>query len=128
MATTIGSSIYIKNVRFHAYHGVLPQEHSVGNDYVVNLEVEYDFSNAMQTDDLAHTINYAELYQLIKEEMAIPSRLVEHVAGRIGNRIFSTYPAAHELTLTITKENPPFGADCDGAGIQVHLINDKTLN
>ncbi len=128
MATTIGSSIYLKNVRFHAYHGVLPQEHSVGNDYVVNLEVEYDFSNAMQTDDLAHTINYAELYQLIKEEMAIPSRLVEHVAGRIGNRIFSTYPAAHELTLTITKENPPLGADCDGAGIQVHLINDKTLN
>lgn len=128
MVMTFGSCIYLKNVRLHAYHGVLPQEFTVGNDYVVNLEVNYDFSCAMQTDELAHTINYAELYELIKEEMAIPSRLIEHVAGRIGNRIFKTYPAVHELTLAITKENPPFGADCDGAGVQVHLINDKTLD
>ncbi len=128
MITTAGSSIYLKNVRLHAYHGVLPQERTVGNDYVVNLNVEYDFSHAMQTDDLAHTVNYAELYQLIKEEMAIPSSLIEHVAGRIGHRIFSTYPAIHKLTIDITKENPPFGADCDGAGVQVHLINNKTLD
>ena len=123
---TSNSSIYLKNIRLHAYHGVLPQELTVGNDYVINLEVGYDFSDAMQTDELRHTINYAELYELIKEEMKIPSRLIEHVAGRIGNRIFATYPSAHELILAITKVNPPFGADCDGAGVQVHLINDKT--
>ena len=126
MALALSSSIYLKNVRLHAYHGVLPQELTVGNDYVINLDVEYDFSDAMQTDDLRHTINYAELYELVKEEMAIPSRLLEHVVGRIGNRIFETYPSVHQLTLAITKVNPPFGADCDGAGVQVHLINGKT--
>ena len=121
------SKIYLKNVRFHAYHGVLPQETLVGNDYVVNLEVKYDFSKAMETDELAGTINYAELYELVKQEMEIPGKLLEHVAGRIGKRLFAEYPAIQEIQLAITKVNPPFGADCDGAGVEVVLTNDKTL-
>ncbi len=126
MVMTFGSCIYLKNIRLHAYHGVLEQERIVGNDYVINAEIDYDFSCAMQTDDLRHTISYAEVYDLIVEEMAVPSRLLEHVVGRIGERLFQTYPSVHELTLSITKVNPPMGGDCDGAGVQVHLINDKT--
>ena len=123
----VSSRIYLKNVRFHAYHGVLQQERTVGNDYVVNLTVGYDFTGAMETDELSATINYAELYEIIKEEMAIPSKLLEHVAGRIGKRLFSEYSAICQIQLAITKENPPFGADCDGAGVEVVLTNDKTL-
>ena len=121
------SRIYLKNVRFHAYHGVLQQERIVGNDYVVNLVVDYDFTSAMETDELSATINYAELYEIIKKEMAIPSKLLEHVVGRIGKRVFSEYSAIRQIQLAITKENPPFGADCDGAGVEVVLTNDKTL-
>ena len=121
------SRSYLKNVRFHAYHGVLQQERIVGNDYVVNLVVDYDFTSAMETDELSATINYAELYEIIKEEMAIPSKLLEHVVGRIGKRVFSEYSAIRQIQLAITKENPPFGADCDGAGVEVVLTNDKTL-
>ena len=120
------SRIYLKNVRFHAYHGVLQQERTVGNNYVVNLVVDYDFTDAMETDELSATINYAELYEIIKEEMAIPSKLLEHVVGRIGKRLFSEYSAIRQMQLAITKENPPFGADCDGAGVEVVLTNDKT--
>ena len=59
------SKIYLKNVRFHAYHGVLPQETLVGNDYVVNLDVSYDFSRAMETDELAGTLIYGDVYVLV---------------------------------------------------------------
>ncbi len=120
------SRIFLKNVRFHAYHGVLEQEQVVGNDYVVNLTVSYDFTCAMRTDELSGTINYAELYELVKEEMMKPSKLLEHVVGRIGDRIFSEYPSVTEIQLAINKLNPPFGADCDGAGVEVILTNDKT--
>ena len=120
------SRIFLKNVRFHAYHGVLEQEQVVGNDYVVNLNVNYDFTCAMRTDELSGTINYAELYELVKEEMMKPSKLLEHVVGRIGDRIFSEYPSVTEIQLAINKLNPPFGADCDGAGVEVILTNDKT--
>lgn len=120
------SRIFLKNVRFHAYHGVLEQEQVVGNDYLVNLTIEYDFTDAMKTDELSGTISYADLFALVKAEMAIPSKLLEHVAGRIGERIFSVYPAVREIQLAINKVNPPMGADCDGAGVEVVLTNDKT--
>lgn len=124
----MSSKIYLRNVRFHAFHGVLPQEGIVGNDYLVNLVLDYDFSSAMKTDDLQGTLNYAEVYQKVREEMAVPSKLLEHVAGRIAHRLFSDFPEIHKLQLSITKVNPPMGADSDGAGVEVVLTNDKTYS
>ena len=124
----MSSKIYLRNVRFHAFHGVLPQEGIVGNDYLVNLMLDYDFSSAMKTDDLQGTLNYAEVYQKVREEMAVPSKLLEHVAGRIAHRLFSDFPEIQKLQLSITKVNPPMGADSDGAGVEVVLTNDKTYS
>ena len=124
----MSSKIYLRNVRFHAFHGVLPQEGIVGNDYLVNLELDYDFSSAMKTDDLQGTLNYAEVYQKVREEMAVPSKLLEHVAGRIAHRLFSDFPEIKKLQLSITKVNPPMDADSDGAGVEVVLTNDKTYS
>lgn len=124
----MSSKIYLRNVRFHAFHGVLPQEGIVGNDYLVNLVLDYDFSSALKTDDLQGTLNYAEVYQKVREEMAVPSKLLEHVAGRIAHRLFSYFPEIQKLQLSITKVNPPMGADSDGAGVEVVLTNDKTYS
>lgn len=124
----MSSKIYLRNVRFHAFHGVLPQEGIVGNDYLVNLVLDYDFSSAMKTDELQGTLNYAEVYQKVREEMAVPSKLLEHVAGRIAHRLFSDFPEIQKLQLSITKVNPPMGADSDGAGVEVVLTNDKTYS
>lgn len=124
----MSSKIYLRNVRFHAFHGVLPQERIVGNDYLVNLVLDYDFSSAMKTDNLEGTLNYAEVYQKVREEMAVPSKLLEHVAGRIAHRLFSDFPEIQKLQLSITKVNPPMGADSDGAGVEVVLTNDKTYS
>lgn len=124
----MSSKIYLRNVRFHAFHGVLPQEGIVGNDYLVNLVVDYDFSSAMKTDELQGTLNYAEVYQKVREEMAVPSKLLEHVAGRIAHRLFSDFPEIQKLQLSITKVNPPMGADSNGAGVEVVLTNDKTYS
>ena len=120
------SYILLENVRFHAFHGVLPQERKVGNDYRVSLRIAYDFSAAMKSDDVNDTLNYAEVYQLLSQEMMVPSALLERVAGRISDRLFRRYPAIRSIDLTIIKINPPMGADSDGAGVEVHLINDKT--
>lgn len=124
----MSSKIYLRNVRFRAFHGVLPQEGIVGNDYLVNLVLDYDFSSAMQTDELQGTLNYAEVYQKVREEMAVSSKLLEHVAGRIAHRLFSDFPEIQKLQLSITKVNPPMGADSDGAGVEVVLTNDKTYS
>ena len=120
------SYITLTNVRFRALHGVLPQERRVGGDYTLTLRVGFDVSRAVQSDDVADTLNYATLYEMARQEMAITSQLLEHVAGRIGQRVLSEWPEVTTIDLTLTKENPPMGADCDGASVELHLINDKT--
>jgi len=120
------SYITLNDVRFHAFHGVLPQETAVGADFVVNLRLGYDISRAMQTDDVGDTLNYAEVYELVKHQMDVPSKLLEHVAGRIVDAVRKAYPAITSIDLELTKLNPPMGADCRGAGVEIHLINDKT--
>ncbi len=122
------SYIFIKEARFHAYHGVLPQEQTVGQDYLVTMRCGVNITSAMENDMVEVTVNYATLYELIAREMAIASQLVEHVAGRIAQAVFDTFPQVTTLDLTIVKLNPPMGADCGGAGVEVHLINDKTLS
>lgn len=121
------TKIFLRQVRFHAFHGVLDQERRVGNDYVINVVAECDFTHAMLTDELEDTVSYADIYCVVKEEMAIPSKLLEHVAGRIGERLFNEFPSLQSLDISIMKVNPPFGADCEGAGVEVHLMNYKTL-
>ena len=124
--TPDSSCICIDNLRLYAFHGVMAQERSVGGSFLLSLRVHYNIKCAMETDNVADTLNYAELYELICCEMAEPSQLLEHVAGRIGRAVFARFPQATALDLKLVKENPPIGADCAGAGVEVHLINDKT--
>lgn len=122
----MNSRIFIAGLRMRACHGVLPQERVVGGDFEVNLSVEYDISRAMATDDVADTLSYADLSDLVRREMVVPSNLLEHVAGRIAKTIIERWPQVQSVSLSITKLNPPMGADCDGAGVELYLINDKT--
>ena len=120
------STISLNDVRLYAFHGVMEQERRVGGEYSVSLRVHYNINRAMESDEVADTLNYADLLEVVKKEMAVPSNLLEHVAGRIGQAVFCAYPQVEAVELTLTKLNPPMGADCAGASVHVHLINDKT--
>lgn len=120
------SYICLNDMRFYAYHGVLPQERRVGGWYTVTLRVGFNVEKAMSSDSIHDTLDYATLYELVKTEMAVPSALIEHVAGRIASAIEQAVPQAASIDMTLTKSNPPMGADCRGASVEIHLINDKT--
>ncbi len=116
--------VYINDMRFYARHGVMAQETTVGAEFRVSLEAEYPLEEAMATDDVQTTLNYADVYSIVAEEMAIPSKLIEHVAGRIGKRLLKEMPKIKKLQVNVMKVNPPMGADCSGAGVQLCFIND----
>ena len=115
------SYVFLRNVRFHAFHGVMPQERQVGGDFLLSLRVGYPIDKAMESDDVADTLNYATLFDLAKREMDIPSQLLEHVAGRIAKAITTAFPEVTSIDLELTKQNPPMGADCEGAGVVLKL-------
>ena len=120
------SLIHISDLRLHAQHGVLPQERLTGNDYSIDISIGYDISQAMLSDNVDDTLNYAEVYSTIKDEMQQPSKLIEHVAGRITDRLIAEHAEISTIALRITKLNPPMGADCKGAGVEIHVTNEKT--
>lgn len=115
------SYIFLDRIRFFSYHGVGEQETLVGNEFTVSLRLKVDIGRAMQTDDVIDTVSYADVYEAVKAEMAIPSRLLEHVAGRIVNRLFRDFPAIENIELKLEKRNPPMGADVKAAGIEIYI-------
>lgn len=118
--TTLSSFIFLENVHFFAYHGVAQQETAIGNEFVINLKLKTDIQTAMQTDEVENTVSYADVYEVLKKEMSIPSKLLEHVCGRIAQRLFDRFPAIEEIELKLSKRNPPMGADIDCAGVEIH--------
>lgn len=123
MKLTTGK-IFINDMRFHARHGVLPQERLTGGEFIVAVEAACQLDKAAMTDNVDDTISYADIYNKVREEMQQPSQLLENICWRIGERLLKDLPAIQELTVRVTKENPPMGADCKGAGVQLHWIND----
>ena len=114
------SYIFLQEIRCYAYHGVAPQENLIGNEYVIDLKLKVNISRASQTDEVMDTVSYADVHELIKAEMAVPSKLLEHVGGRIAMKLFEVFPAIEEIELRLSKRNPPMGADIDAAGIELH--------
>ena len=109
--------IELEAMKFYAYHGVMPQEKKVGNNFVVNLILTAPLEKAVVSDELDDTINYAAVYAVVKEQMDIPSRLIEHAAGRILFALKERFPELAAVELKLSKLNPPFGGDIYSASI-----------
>lgn len=108
-------------MRFHAFHGVMEQERRVGNDFEVTVEIFYSFERALYSDSLQDTVDYSLLYAIVEREMRIPSKLLEHVAGRIITAIKKEISATIVGEISISKLHPPFKCDmpCGGATVKV---------
>lgn len=113
--------IILKDLRFFAYHGVMEQEQKTGDYFICNLRLNFDYSSALRSDNIRETLDYGSVFEVVKREMAISSKLMEHVAGRICDALFSEFPGIQEIEISVLKENPPIGADCGGAGVQFSL-------
>ena len=111
------TKITLQAMKFYAYHGVLEQERRVGNTFVVDLTLTAPLEKAVQSDQLEDTINYAEVYELTKQEMNIPSQLLEHVAGRICRSLRHHFPQIEQIEIRVSKLNPPFGGDVHSASV-----------
>ena len=100
-------TIELIGMEFHAFHGCLPEERRDGNLFVVDFSCSYDMAAAMESDSLADTLDYAEVYGIVAKEMAEPSNLLEHVAGRIVKAVSEAHPEIPEFTVSVAKKNPP---------------------
>ncbi|MDX1270250.1 dihydroneopterin aldolase [Bizionia paragorgiae] len=111
--------IKVENIRVFANHGCLKEETKIGSDYRVDLKVKADLQKSAQSDALKDTVDYVLLNRIVVEEMAKPSALLENVAKRIINRIFSEEQLVTVATVAVSKVNPPIGGDVEMVTIEM---------
>lgn len=115
------AKIGLEDVRFHAPHGFFEEEHRMGNEFSVDVEVEASIGGAAQSDDLGGTVNYATIYYLVQAEMKKPTLLLEALAYRIGSRIQNQFDSVSSVKVRLRKLNPPLGGKVGAAFVEVNL-------
>mgnify|MGYP002624696778 CR=1 FL=1 len=120
--------VTLNKLQFHAMHGVLPQEKAVGHNFVVTAKLICDFKEAMKTDKVEKTVDYGEVYNIIKKQMAKRAKLMENVAYRIIQDVFKHFNSVSSVYISIFKENPPISAQCEGCGVEIEINREEFDN
>jgi 7,8-dihydroneopterin aldolase/epimerase/oxygenase len=112
--------ISITGMEFHSYHGCFKEEQLIGNTFVVDIHVETNTTEAEIEDNLHKTINYASVYSLVKSEMEVTSKLIEHVAKRILDSVMASYPQIDSAEIKVSKLNPPVGGKVEKVSVTLN--------
>ena len=94
-------------MEFRANHGCLEREKIVGNDFIVDFRGDVEMGAAIESDNLEDAVNYALIYNIVAREMAQPSDLLEHVAGRIMKALAMEFPQFVSFSVRVSKKRPP---------------------
>ncbi|MBF6614490.1 MAG: dihydroneopterin aldolase [Chloroflexi bacterium] len=108
--------ITLKDVVFFGRHGVNPEETTLGQRFGVDISVWLDLSEAAASDHLEKTVSYAALYKIARAEVeGEPSKLIEHLAGRILSKVILHDPRITKARVTVTKLQPPLKGSATGS-------------
>ena len=111
--------ITVEGINVYAYHGCLEEEGKIGGNYRVDVYMKTDFSEAALLDDLTKTIDYVEVYDIVKTEMAIRSKLIEHAGQRIMDKLMSRLKPIKSCKVRVTKYNPPMNGNVEKVSIEI---------
>jgi len=111
--------IIVEGIKIYAFHGCLKEEGKIGSNYIVDIAIETDFSEASQTDDLSKTIDYVIVYNIVKTQMAIRSNLIEQVGQRIVNELKKTFITFKKIEIKVSKLNPPMNGNVEKVSILI---------
>ncbi len=113
------NKVIVEGIKLYAYHGCMEEEARLGGNYIVDVIVETDFNEAAKTDDLSKTVDYVAICEIVKAEMAIRSKLIEHVGKRIVDRIKKELKGILKVKVKVTKLNPPINGVVSSVSIEI---------
>ena len=96
-------TIQLNDVKFYGYHGLYKEEQKVGNNFIVNLSIEF-IPTAQKITSISETIDYVQVYHLVNTRMKIPTPLLETIVVDIADSIFEKFSIAQKVNIQITKE------------------------
>lgn len=110
-------TILIEGIKLYGYHGCLAEEAKIGGNYIVDVKLKTDFDEASKTDELHQTIDYVDIYDIVKAQMAIRSKLIEHVGKRILDRITAKFKNLKYVEVKVIKLSPPMNGNVDRVSV-----------
>jgi dihydroneopterin aldolase len=113
----MGSLITVEGIESYAYHGCLDEEAIIGGKYSVDVYVEADVSKSFVTDHLHDTVDYSMITDVVLKEMAVRSKLIEHVAKRILDALVQHIKEFEKISVRVTKFHPPVNGNVEKTGI-----------
>ena len=113
------NKIIVEGINLYSYHGCLEEEALIGANYIVDVIMETDFTEAAKTDDLSKTIDYVIVYNIVKVQMAIRSKLIESVGQRIIDELKKEFDALKKVEVKISKLNPPMNGNVEKVSIVI---------
>ena len=113
------NTVIVEGIKVYAYHGCMDEEARLGGNYSVDVIIETDFTEASITDDLTKTIDYVAVCTIVKEEMAIRSKLIEQVGRRIVHRIQKETGNIIKVKVKVKKLNPPINGVVSNVSIEI---------
>jgi 7,8-dihydroneopterin aldolase/epimerase/oxygenase len=111
--------IALEGMEFFAYHGHFDEEQKIGNKYSIDVIIETDLAKPATSDNLRDTIDYGDIYQMVKEVMSKKHRLLEHVGHEIIDAIRLRFNSIRKVSVSVSKFNPPIGGVCHRAVIKL---------
>ncbi|HET7628834.1 MAG TPA: dihydroneopterin aldolase [Bacillales bacterium] len=112
--------IYMNRLSFYGYHGVFPEENRLGQRFYVDLVLEGDLKPASRSDDLAKTVDYGKVHDLVKETMEGKARqLVETLSEEIAASLLAAFPVIQRCTVKVIKPDPPIPGHYDSVAVEM---------
>lgn len=117
------SKISLTGLRAQGIHGVLDHEKVEPQEFVVDVEMWLDTTQAEETDDIAETVSYAEVADAIVEIIeGEHANLIETLLSRIIARL-REFPVRGG-TVTVHKPNAPIPHQFEDVSVQDEWWND----
>lgn len=111
--------IFFRRMQFYGYHGAYAEENKLGQRFYVDLELMLDLSASAETDDLNRTVDYAKVYEAVRELVEGRTyRLIETLAESIAQALLSAFPV-EEVWVCVTKPDPPIPGHYDAVGVEI---------
>ena len=111
--------IFVEGIKIYAHHGCFKEETAIGTNFQVDVVLDTDLSKPAISDNINDAVNYQTVFTIIKEQMAIPSHLLEHVSKRIMDALFIEFPTVHKIKLKVSKLNVPLGGQIENVAVQI---------
>ena len=121
------ATIELDDIEIYAHHGCYAEERLVGNRFTVSVKLKVEATAAAETDDIANALNYVEVVEIVKTEMAKPSRLLENVVRRICDAVRQRFAQKGLVdgTVRVTKIAPPVGVQMKGVSVEMNIFEDS---